>query len=36
MSTSRRLVETYMNGDVVPKLTDLENIFLSCEDVEDG
>ena len=36
MSTNRRLVETYMNGDVAPKLTDLENAFLSCEDVDDG
>ena len=36
MSMSRRLVETYMNGDVDMKVTDLENAFLSCEDVEDG
>ena len=32
MSISRRLVETYMNGDVAPKLIDLGNAFLSCED----
>ena len=25
-----------MNDDVAPKLTDLENSFLSCEDVEDS
>ena len=25
-----------MNGDIAPKLTDLENAFLSCKDVEDG
>ena len=36
MSTSRRPVETYMNSDVALKLTNLENAFLSCEDVEDG
>ena len=35
MTISRRLVETYMNNDVTSKLTDLENAFLSCEDVED-
>ena len=26
----------YLNGDVALKLTDLENAFLSCENVEDG
>ena len=36
MSTSRRLMETYINGDVAPKLTNLENAFLSCKDVGDG
>ena len=25
-----------MNGDVVPKLIDLENVFVSCGDVENG
>ena len=25
-----------MNNDVAPKLTDLENAFVSCDDVEDG
>ena len=35
MSSSTRLWETYMNGDVHPKLADLEDAFLSCQDVED-
>ena len=35
ISTSRRPLETYMNGNVAPKLSDLEDAFLSCEDVED-
>ena len=36
MSTSRRLVKTYINADVAPKLIDLENVFPSNGDVEDG
>ena len=35
MSSSTRLCETYMHGDVHPKLVDFENAFLSCQDVED-
>ena len=35
MSSSGRLGETYMNDDVHPKLSDLEDAFLSCGDVED-
>ena len=27
--SSRRIWETYMNGDVHPKLSDLENAFLN-------
>ena len=36
MSTSRRLVETYMNGDITLKLIDLGNAFVGFDDVEDG
>ena len=36
ISISRRLVETYMNGDVAPKVINLENALLSCQDVKDG
>ena len=36
MSMSRRLVKTYINDDVAPKLTDLGNAFVSCDNVEDG
>ena len=35
MSMSRRLMETYMNNNIASKLTNLENAFLTCEDVED-
>ena len=35
MSRSTRLWETYMNGDVHSKLADLEDAFLSFQDVED-
>ena len=33
--SSSTLRETYMNGDVPLKLINLEEPFLSCQDVED-
>ena len=35
MSSSRRFWEIYINDVVHPKLLDLEDAFLSCQDVED-
>ena len=35
MSSNRRLWETYMNENLHPKLVDLEDAFLSYQDVED-
>ena len=35
MSRNRRLLEAYMNGNTYPKLSDLEDAFLYCRNVED-
>ena len=35
MSSSKRLLQNYLNGDVFLKLWDLEVAFLNCVDVQD-
>ena len=35
MSSSKRLLETYLNGDESPKLFYLAEVFQNCQDVED-